>query len=213
LQNGGCASRPLRPVGHDLAHKRRHWIDVDDVLDRVAPTSRVPAGRNALSHAVAQSTKSAIRGNRLMRTRGRICNPCAAASRRAPRMCGRASSNSRQSAVSGRRCRSAIGASISRMARSARSARVIMSSLRRNVTATARTNCLFAGGKNGAHETMALARLVAGAPGKTVSYEFVLSHLWQELERYDNLEARLRSLEFQTSVAMAAASRFQRAIR
>jgi hypothetical protein len=73
--------------------------------------------------------------------------------------------------------------------------------------------CLFAGGKNGAHESVALARLVAGAPGKTVSYEFVASHLWQEFERYDNSEARLRSLEFQTSVAMAAASRFQRAIR
>jgi hypothetical protein len=37
LQKVGCASRPLRSVGHDLAHKGRHWIDVDDVLDRGAP--------------------------------------------------------------------------------------------------------------------------------------------------------------------------------
>jgi hypothetical protein len=44
-------------------------------------------------------------------------------------MCGRASSNSRQSACSGRRCRSAIGASISRIARSARSGRVMTSSI------------------------------------------------------------------------------------
>jgi len=70
---------------------------------------------------------------------------------------------------------------------------------------------LSSGGKNGAHESVALARLVAGAPGKSVSPEFVASHLWQAFERYDNSEARLRSLEFQTSVAMAAASK--RAIR
>jgi hypothetical protein len=85
--------------------------------------------------------------------------------------------------------------------------------LRRNVIATARTKfAVFAGGKNGAHESVALARLVAGAPGKTVSYEFVASHLWQAFARYES-EVRLRSLEFQTSVAMAAASRFQQAIR
>jgi hypothetical protein len=158
LQNGGCASRPLRPVGHDLAHKRRHWIDVDDVLDRVAPTSRVPAGRNALSHAVAQSTKSAIRGNRLMRTRGRICNPCAAASRRAPRMCGRASSNSRQSAVSGRRCRSA------NRCEHQQDGAVGKIGTGYNVVVTQkcyrdRKNKLsFRCGKNGAHETMATLR-------------------------------------------------------
>ena len=37
LQKVGCASRPLRSVGHDLAHMGRHWVGVDDVLDRVAP--------------------------------------------------------------------------------------------------------------------------------------------------------------------------------
>jgi len=73
LQNGGCASRPLRPVGHDLAHKGRHWIDIDDVLDRVAPVVGISGfegarGPNALSQAVAQSAKSVVRGNRLMRT-------------------------------------------------------------------------------------------------------------------------------------------------
>jgi hypothetical protein len=128
-------------------------------------------------------------------------------------MCGRASSNSRQSAVSGRRCRSA------NRCEHQQDGAVGKIGTGYNVVVTQkcyrdRKNKLsFRCGKNGAHETMALARLVAGAPGKTVSYEFVLSHLWQELERYDNLEARLRSLEFQTSVAMAAASRFQRAIR
>src|SRR5260370_3666394 len=33
LQKVGCASRPLRSVGHDLAPQGRHWIGVDDVLD------------------------------------------------------------------------------------------------------------------------------------------------------------------------------------
>ena len=37
LQKVGCASRPLRSVGHDLAHTGRHRVGVDDVLDRVAP--------------------------------------------------------------------------------------------------------------------------------------------------------------------------------
>src|SRR5260370_20045572 len=37
LQKVGCASRPLRSVGHELAHARRHRVGVDDVLDRVAP--------------------------------------------------------------------------------------------------------------------------------------------------------------------------------
>src|SRR5438552_2069315 len=37
LQKVGCASRPLLSVDHDLAHKRRHWIGVDDILDRGAP--------------------------------------------------------------------------------------------------------------------------------------------------------------------------------
>jgi hypothetical protein len=41
LQKVGCASRPLRSVGHDLAHKGRHWIGVDDVLDRGAPVVRI----------------------------------------------------------------------------------------------------------------------------------------------------------------------------
>jgi hypothetical protein len=45
--------------------------------------------------------------------------------------------------------------------------------------------CLFAGGKNGAHESVALARLLADDAGKTVSHEFVASHLWQAFERYD----------------------------
>src|SRR5262249_1010144 len=37
LQKIGCGSRPLRSVGHDLAHKGRHGIGVDDILDRGAP--------------------------------------------------------------------------------------------------------------------------------------------------------------------------------
>src|SRR5262249_8022816 len=37
LQKVGCASHPLRSVGHDLAHKGRHWIGVDDIFDRGAP--------------------------------------------------------------------------------------------------------------------------------------------------------------------------------
>ena len=37
LQKVGCASRPLRSVGHELAHMGRYRVGVDDVLDRVAP--------------------------------------------------------------------------------------------------------------------------------------------------------------------------------
>ena len=44
LQKVGCATRPLRSVGHDLAHKGRHGIGVDDILDRRAPVA-FEAGR------------------------------------------------------------------------------------------------------------------------------------------------------------------------
>src|SRR5215831_5167503 len=37
LQKVGCASRPLRSVGHELAHMGRYRVGVDDVVDRVAP--------------------------------------------------------------------------------------------------------------------------------------------------------------------------------
>jgi hypothetical protein len=33
LQKVGCASRPLRSVGHELAHARRHRVGVDNVLN------------------------------------------------------------------------------------------------------------------------------------------------------------------------------------
>ena len=39
LQKIGRASPPLRSVGHDLAHKNRHRIGVDDILDRGAPVA------------------------------------------------------------------------------------------------------------------------------------------------------------------------------
>src|SRR6478752_4865010 len=41
LQEVGCASRPLRSVGHELTHARRHWVGVNDVLDRIAPVVRI----------------------------------------------------------------------------------------------------------------------------------------------------------------------------
>src|SRR4051812_10096407 len=41
LQKVGCASRPLRSVGHELAHMGRYRVGVDDVLDRVAPVIRI----------------------------------------------------------------------------------------------------------------------------------------------------------------------------
>src|SRR5262249_54384381 len=41
LQKIGCASPPLRFVGHDLAYERRHGIGVDDVLNRGAPIVRI----------------------------------------------------------------------------------------------------------------------------------------------------------------------------
>jgi hypothetical protein len=143
LQKVGCASRPLRSVGHDLAHKGRHRIGVDDVLDRVAPVDGISGfeGTRGPKCALAGcGAKSAMRGNRWGRTCGKTCNPCAAASRSAPRMRGRASSNSRQSVFSGRRCLSDIAASVSRIARSARSARVMISSIPLRMTGRAAAN-------------------------------------------------------------------------
>jgi len=37
LQKIGCASTPLRSVGHQLAHTGGHRVGVDNVLDRIAP--------------------------------------------------------------------------------------------------------------------------------------------------------------------------------
>src|SRR5438128_10988264 len=37
LQQVGGASRPLRSVGHELAHMGRYRVGVDAVLDRAAP--------------------------------------------------------------------------------------------------------------------------------------------------------------------------------
>jgi hypothetical protein len=48
LQKVGCTSRPLRSVGHELAHARRHWVGVDDVLDCVAPVVRISGLEGAL---------------------------------------------------------------------------------------------------------------------------------------------------------------------
>src|SRR5439155_5256458 len=47
-QKVGCASGPLRSVGHDLAHTGRHWVGVDDVLDRVAPVVGISGFKGAL---------------------------------------------------------------------------------------------------------------------------------------------------------------------
>src|SRR5262249_38193462 len=41
LQEIGCASPPLRFVGHDLAYERRHRVGVGDVLNRGAPVVRI----------------------------------------------------------------------------------------------------------------------------------------------------------------------------
>src|SRR6476660_4586040 len=48
LQKVGCASRPLLSVGHALAHARRHWVAVDDVLDRGAAVVRISGFEGAL---------------------------------------------------------------------------------------------------------------------------------------------------------------------
>src|SRR4051794_23712881 len=48
LQKVGCASRPLRSVGHELAHMGRYRVGVDDVPDRVAPVIRISAFKGAL---------------------------------------------------------------------------------------------------------------------------------------------------------------------
>src|SRR6478736_202561 len=51
LQKVGCASRPLRSVGHELAHMGRHRVGVDEVLDRVAH-ARQPPEAYMRQHAV-----------------------------------------------------------------------------------------------------------------------------------------------------------------
>src|SRR5437660_5928384 len=48
LQEVGCASRPLRSVGHELAHMGRYRVGIDDVLDRVAPVVRISGFKGAL---------------------------------------------------------------------------------------------------------------------------------------------------------------------
>ena len=47
LQKVGCASRPLRSIGHDLAHTGRYRVGVDHVLDRVAPVVGVRGFKGA----------------------------------------------------------------------------------------------------------------------------------------------------------------------
>src|SRR6476469_6042502 len=48
LQKVGCASRPLRSVGHELAHMGRYRVGVDDVLDRAAPVVGISGFKGAL---------------------------------------------------------------------------------------------------------------------------------------------------------------------
>src|SRR5215471_14601417 len=47
LQEVGCASPPLRSVGHDLAHKGRHRVGVDDILDRGVPVAGISGFQGA----------------------------------------------------------------------------------------------------------------------------------------------------------------------
>src|SRR6476469_1371463 len=48
LQKVGCASGPLRSVGHELAHMGRYRVGVDNVLDRIAPVIRISGLEGAL---------------------------------------------------------------------------------------------------------------------------------------------------------------------
>src|SRR6516162_10624984 len=47
LQKIGCASPPLRFIGHDLVYERRHRIGVDDVLNRGATVVRISGFQGA----------------------------------------------------------------------------------------------------------------------------------------------------------------------
>ena len=91
--------------------------------------SLVPEGQNVVSQAVAHSAKSAIRGSRLRQIPDRVRSPWLAASNSAPRMSGRAISNSRHISPSGRRRACGTYGKFRKMARSARSDRVMMSSM------------------------------------------------------------------------------------
>src|SRR6516165_10997655 len=47
LQKVGCASRPLRSVGHYLAHTGRHRVGVDDIFDSGAPVIGISGFKRA----------------------------------------------------------------------------------------------------------------------------------------------------------------------
>src|SRR5215475_12989568 len=47
-QKIGSASRPLRSVGHNLTHARRHWVGLDNVLDCLTPVARISGFEGAL---------------------------------------------------------------------------------------------------------------------------------------------------------------------
>ena len=66
LQKVGCASRPLRSFGHELAHMSRHRVRCSRSRRAGYCNKRFQgSGRNSLSQAVAQSAKSAMRGQPL----------------------------------------------------------------------------------------------------------------------------------------------------
>jgi hypothetical protein len=121
-------SRPTPAFRHESPNANCHGVRLDDALDRGFAVCIIDVRKGAGGHS-AHRAKSAIRGRLGRRTPGNACKPRAAASSRAPRMRGRALSNSRHSSVSERRCCSPIGANVRKTPRSAKSARLMMSSM------------------------------------------------------------------------------------
>jgi len=65
---------PNRPLGHDLAHERRHGISVDDILDRGAPVPFEASRRHVSSIGMGGPQAGSLRftSTKIM---GRLAGP------------------------------------------------------------------------------------------------------------------------------------------
>jgi hypothetical protein len=130
-QEVGGGSGPFIPVDHDVARAGAHRILDNAFNDGSAIGSigaRDRAGGCCFAGGCPEREIWRARKGRARTTERRV-SPCASMSSKAPKIPGRARSNSAQSPDSGRRCASPIGGRVKMIARSARSGRPITSSM------------------------------------------------------------------------------------
>ena len=94
----------------------------------------LPRGQIAPSQAVTHVAKSAIRGSRSSSTSGKVLSPCATAVSSPPKIRERFRSKASHISVSSFHSSSGIGASVRKIARSAKSGRDTMSSMPLSMT-------------------------------------------------------------------------------